>query len=101
MSFINSFNVYKTGRAPDSPVNADGSRGLAWRGEVSQDVFECASVNAAQALANFSNSVTRVRKGKKAGFPKFKSRRTRIPAFKLRSKSKPGQTAPIRVAGPR
>jgi len=82
-------NAWKTGRTVDSPVNPDGSRGLAWRGQVSADVFECASVNAAQALANFSSSVTGVRKGvrkgKKAGFPRFKSRRRTAPAFKLRS----------------
>ena len=100
VSFINELNAWKTGRSSDSPVSADGSRGLAWRSEVSCDVFECASVNAAQALANFSNSLTGVRKGKKAGFPRFKSRRRTAPAFKLRSKSKPGQTAPVRVAGP-
>ncbi len=101
VSFINEFNAWKTGRAPDSHLNDDGTRGLAWRGRVSQDVFECASVNAAQALANFSNSVTGVRKGKKAGFPRFKSRKKTIPAFKLRSKSRPGETAPVRVAGPK
>jgi putative transposase len=57
-------------------------------------------VDAAQALANFSNSVTGVRKGKKAGFAKFKSKHHSTPAFRLRSKSKPGRPAPIRVAGP-
>ena len=101
VSFINEMNAWKTGRSPASPVNLDGSRGLTWRSEVSADVFECASVNAAQALTNFSNSTIGVRKGKKAGFPHFKSRRRSVPAFKLRSKSKPGQRAPIRVAGPK
>jgi putative transposase len=101
VSLINEMNAWKTGRTFDSPVNPDGTRGLAWRGEVSADVFECASVNAAQALANFSNSINGVRKGKKAGFPHFKSRRRTAPAFKLRSKSKPGQMAPVRVAGPK
>jgi putative transposase len=101
VSFISEFNAWKTGRTPDSPVNPDGSRGLAWRGEVSQDVFECASVNAAQALANFANSVTGARAGKKVGFPRFKKRDRATPAFKLRSKSKPGETAPVRVAGPK
>ncbi len=43
VSFINEFNAWKTGRTADSPANDDGSRGLAWRAEVSQDVFECAS----------------------------------------------------------
>jgi putative transposase len=101
VSFINEMNAWKTGRSLDSPVSPDGSRGLAWRGQVSADVFECASVNAAQAMANFSNSLAGVRKGKRAGLPHFKSRRRTEPAFKLRSKSKPGQTAPIRVAGPK
>lgn len=101
VSFINEFNAWKTGRTLDSPINADGSRGLAWRSEVSADVFECASVNAAQALANFFNSVTGARAGKQVGFPKFKKRGKATPAFRLRSKSKPGETAPVRVAGPK
>src|SRR5689334_9107901 len=50
VSFINHVNAWKDGRAADAPVNDDGSRGLSWRGEVSADVFETASVNAAQAL---------------------------------------------------
>jgi putative transposase len=101
VAFINEFNAWKTGRLPSSPTNADGSRGLSWRGAVSQDVFECASVNAAQALANFSASRTAGREGKLSGFPKFKSRHASTPSFKLRSKSKPGTTAPVRVAGPK
>ena len=63
VSLINEMNAWKTGRTVDSPINPDGSRGLAWRGQVSADVFECASVNAAQALANFSSSLAGVRKG--------------------------------------
>jgi putative transposase len=105
VSFINEFNAWKTGRLPSSPtwVDEQGTeqRGLAWRGEVAQDVFECASVNAAQALANFSNSLSGVRKGKQAGFPAFKSRRTSIPSFKIRSKTRPGETARVRVTGPK
>jgi putative transposase len=56
---------------------------LAWRGEVSQDVFECASVDAAQALANFAASRTGKRKGKRVAFPRFKTqprRARRVPA---------------------
>jgi putative transposase len=105
VSFINAFNAWKTGRLPSSPVwvDTDGveQRGLAWRDQVAQDVFECASVNAAQALANFSNSVSGVRAGKKAGFPHCKCRHKSTPSFKIRSKSKPGQTAPVRVTGPK
>ena len=33
VSFINHINAWKDGRAVDAPVNADGTRGLAWRGE--------------------------------------------------------------------
>lgn len=101
VSFINEFNAWKNGQLASSPVNEDGTIGLAWRGEVGGDVFECASVNAAQALANFSNSISGVRKGKKAGFPKFKSRHRTTPSFRLRSKSKPGETAPLRVLSPK
>jgi putative transposase len=39
--------------------------------------------------------------GKTAGFPRFKSRHKSPPAFRLRSKSQPGQTSPVRAAGPR
>lgn len=60
-------------------------------------VGECGASN----FSNFSNSLAGARKGKKAGFPHFKSRRRTAPAFRLRSKSKPGQTAPIRVADPK
>ncbi len=72
VSFINHMNAWKDGRAPDAPVSVDAAgdevRGLAWRAEVSADVFECASVNAAQALANWSKSRTGERAGKAAGF---------------------------------
>jgi putative transposase len=105
VSFINHMNAWKDGRATDASVSLDAGgnqvRGLAWRSEVSTDVFECASVNAAQALANWSKSRKGARAGKAAGFPRFKSRHKSAPAFRLRSKSKPGQTSPVRAAGPR
>ena len=98
VSFINQLNAWKDGRAPDACVSLDGDgnevRGLAWRAEVSTDVFECASVNAAAALANWSKSRKGERAGKAAGFPRFKSRHKSSPAFRLRSKSKPGQASP-------
>ena len=65
---INEFNAWKNGQLPSSPSNDDGTAGLSWRGEVSADVFEVASVNAAQALANFSESRKGTRKGKR-GYP--------------------------------
>ncbi len=105
VSFINHMNAWKDGRAADARVSLDQDgndvRGLAWRGEVSTDVFECASVNAAAALANWSKSRKGERAGKAAGFPRFKSRHKTTPAFRLRSKSKPGQRSPVRATGPR
>lgn len=95
-SFINEFNSWKNGTASDSPVNGDGTRGLAWRDEISADVFECASVDAAQALANYTESVSGGRAGVKVGFPGFKAKHSDRPRFRLRSKSAPGETAPVR-----
>lgn len=100
-SFINEFNAWKNGQLGSSPVNDDGTVGLAWRGEVSSDVFECASVNAAQALANFSDARSGKRSGKAVGFPKFKSRHKSAPGFRLRNRSKVSASQQIRVAGPK
>jgi len=105
VSLINHMNAWKDGRATDANVSLDEDgnevRGLPWRGEVSTDVFECASVNAAVALANWSKSRQGQRAGKAAGFPRFTSRHKSPPAFRIRSKSKPGQTSPVRATGPR
>ena len=96
VSFINSFIAWKNGTAADSPVADDGARGLPWRTEVAADVFECASVDAAQALANYKASVLGARAGIKVGFPDFRAKHRDRPRFRLRSKSKPGETAPDR-----
>ena len=96
-SFINECNAWKNGLLDTSPINDDGTRGLAWRHSVPADVFECASVDAAQALSNFLNSVSGVRKGKRAGFVRFSAKHRSTPSFRLRSKCKPGKTAPVRV----
>jgi putative transposase len=101
VSLINHMNAWKDGRNPAAPVNPDGSRGLAWRGEVSADVFETASVNAAQALANWSSSRNGARAGKPARFPRFKSKHRTPPAFRLRAKYTEGSTCPVRPTGPR
>jgi putative transposase len=101
VSLINHMNAWKDGRDPAAVVNADGSRGLAWRGDVSADVFETASVNAAQALANCSSSRKGERAGKAAGFPRFKSRHRTRPAFRLRAKYREGAACPVRPTGPK
>jgi putative transposase len=104
VSFINHMNAWKDGRAPDAQVSIDEAgnevRGLPWRAEVSTDVFECASVNAAQALANWSKSRTGERAGRAAGFPRFKSRHKTAPAFRLRAKYTEGSTPAVRPMGP-
>ena len=100
VSFINEMNAWKDGRAPDARVTVldDGTvvRGLPWRGEVSTDVFETASVNAAQALKNWSDSRKGTRAGKTGGFPRFKSRHRTTPKFRIRSKYKEGATPSVR-----
>jgi len=105
VSFINEMNAWKDGRAPDARVSVDDAgnevRGLPWRDEVSADVFECASVSAAQALANWSKSRTGERAGRPAGFPRFKSRHKTAPAFRLRAKYAEGRPSPVRPTGPR
>lgn len=95
-SRINEFNAWKNGRHPLSPTNENDSRGLSWRAEVPADVFECASVDAARALGNYSSSANGARAGVRVGFPRFKARGKTAPSFRLRSKSKPGATAPVR-----
>jgi putative transposase len=95
-SRINEFNAWKNGRHALSPVNGDRTRGLAWRTEVPADVFECASVDAGRALGNYSSSAKGARAGIRVGFPRFKARGKTAPSFRLRSKSKPGATAPVR-----
>ena len=105
VSLINHINAWKDGRAPDAPVTVTEAgtvvRGLPWRAEVSADVFECASVHAAAALANWSSSRTGDRAGKPMGFPRFKSRHKTAAGFRLRAKYAEGQLASVRPAGPR
>ena len=105
VSFINEMNQWKDGRALDAPVEVldDGTvvRGLSWRGEVSTDVFETASVNAAQALKNWIDSRKGARAGKASGFPRFKSRHRTTPTFRLRAKYREGSAPAVRPTAPR
>ena len=105
VSFINEMNAWKDGRAPDARVEIqdDGAivRGLPWRSEVSSDVFETASVNAAQALKNWADSRKGARAGKAAGFPRFKSRHRTTPKFRIRAKYKEGATPSVRPSSAR
>ena len=103
-SFINEFNAWKKGVSDDSPINADGSRGLSWRHELPGDVFECASVDAARALENFSSSKNGKRRGPSVGFPRFQVKGKVMPSFRLRNRMTPDQapsTHQIRFSDPR
>jgi putative transposase len=90
-SFINEFNAWKNGQSDDSPMNEGGSYGLAWRHELPNDVFECASVDAARALENFSASRRGVRAGTPVGFPRFQAKGKVTPSFRLRNRATPGR----------
>jgi putative transposase len=100
-SLINEVNAWKNGELEYSPLNEDGLRGLSWRGEVSTDVFETASVDAAQALANWSNSKKGSRQGPRVGFPRFRAKHRTTPSFRLRNRAPEGTTQSIRVTGPK
>jgi putative transposase len=102
-SFINEFNAWKNGEANDSPVNEDGSCGLDWRHELPGDVFECASVDAARALENFSASRRGKRTGAPVGFPRFQAKGKVTPSFRLRNRATPGRapsSQPVRFTDP-
>ncbi len=102
-SFINEFNAWKNGESVDSPVNEDGSRGLVWRHELPGDVFECASVDAARALENFSASRRAKRSGTPVGFPRFQAKGKVTPSFRLRNRATSGtapSSQPIRFSDP-
>ena len=102
-SFINEFNAWKNGKTDDSPHNEDGTQGLQWRHELPGDVFECASVDAARALENFSVSRRGERCGTPVGFPRFQAKGKVRPSFRLRNRATPGQaptSQPVRFSDP-
>src|ERR1700677_5115665 len=90
-SFINEFNAWKNGETDDSPVNEDGSCGLAWRHELPGDVFECASVDAARALENFAAARRGERGGAAVGFPRYQAKGKVTPSFRLPSRATRGR----------
>ncbi len=100
VSFVNEMNAWKNGQLDSSPVNDDGTRGLVWRHEVPSDVFECASVDAARALKNWSDSKKGARRGTPVGFPRFAAKGRTTPSFRLRNRAKPGETPSIRFTDP-
>jgi putative transposase len=92
---INAFNAWK--RSEDAGrifvVTVDGLitkrvTGLAWRGEVSAQVFEEAAVDFGRALAAYRGSRNRTRKGPPIGFPRRKRRGRCRDSFRLRNRTR-------------
>lgn len=101
---INTFNAWKKTEAAGRvfTVDADGAvevvvTGLAWLGEVCQQVFEEAAVDLGKGLKSWSDSRFGKRKGKPIGFPRFKKKTGTAPSFRLRNKHPKGKPAAIRV----
>lgn len=75
---INAFNAWKKTEAAGRiwAVGRDGvielaATGLAWRGEVCQQVFEEAAVDCGHALTAWADSRSGRRNGRRVGFPRF------------------------------
>ncbi len=101
---INTFNAWK--KTDDAgrmfTVDTDGVAevavtGLAWRGQVCQQVFEEAAVDLGRGLKAWSDSRCGKRKGKRVGFPRFKKKTGDTRSFRLRNKHPKGKPAAIRI----
>jgi putative transposase len=71
--------------------------GLAWRGQVCQQVFEEAAVDLGKGLKAWSDSRSGKRKGKRVGFPRLKKKTGVVPSFRLRTKHPKDRPPTIRV----
>jgi putative transposase len=102
---INAFNAWKTTQQAGRvfAVDAHGGAavvviGLAWRGQVCQQVFEEAAVDLGKGLKAWSDSRSGQRTGKRVGFPKFKKKRGVVASFRLRNKRSKGRPPAVRVS---
>jgi putative transposase len=101
---INAFNAWK--RSEDAGrvfvVTPDGTAtrqvtGLAWRGEVSAQVFEEAAVDLGRTLAAYGTSRNSNHKGRPVGFPRRKRKGRCRDSFRLRNKQGRSGSFCIRV----
>jgi putative transposase len=101
---INAFNAWK--KTEDAGrvfvVAADGTStkrvtGLAWRHEVSAQVFEEAAVDLGRTLAAYSQSRSGSRKGRQVGFPRRKRKGRCRDSFRLRNNKGKGSNSRIRI----
>ena len=96
---INAYNGWKrseaAGRmfvaAPDGTITKQVT-GLAWRHEVSAQVFEEAAVDLSRALSAYSHAKAGARKGRQVGFPRRKRKGRCRDGFRLRNKQGKGDT---------
>jgi len=100
--FINAFNAWKRSEHAGRRFVVDGAgdaelevTGLAWRTEVSAQVFEEAAVDLGKALRAWTDSRAGKRAGRKVGHPRFKKKADRG-SFRMRNKTAKGR-ASIRV----
>jgi putative transposase len=96
---INAFNEWKRSAAAGRMLVVDPTgatqvvaTGLAWRSEVSQQVFEEAAVDLGRGLAAFTASRRGERPGPRVGFPRFKRKTAAVASF--RSGTRPAAGAP-------
>jgi putative transposase len=102
---INTFNAWKKTEDAGRVFAVDSERtvdtvvtGLAWRGEVCQQVFEEAAADLGKGLGAWSDFRSGKRKSKRVGFPRFKKKTGDIPSFRLRNKHRKGGKPPaIRI----
>jgi putative transposase len=101
---INAFNAWKrsesAGRvfvaAPDGTITKQVT-GLGWRHEVSAQVFEEAAVDLGRALFSYGQIKNGGRKGRRAGFPRWKRKGRCRDSFRLRNQHGKGGAFSIRV----
>jgi putative transposase len=100
---INAFNAWKCSEGAGRVFVAahDGTitkqvTGLRWRHEVSAQVFEEAAVDLGRALSLYAQAKSGNRKGRRAGFPKWKRKGRCRDSFRLRNK-RGGGISSIRV----
>jgi putative transposase len=101
---INAFNAWKLSEAAGHiyVATSDGvitkqATGLAWRREVSAQVFEEAAVDLGRALAAYQQARNSNRTGRKVGFPRRKRKGHCRDSFRLRNKLGKTGTVVIRV----
>jgi putative transposase len=101
---INAYNAWKSSEAAGRVfvVTRDGAAtkkitGLAWRQDVSAQVFEEAAVDLGRALGAYGRAKAGKTKGQRVGFPRCKRKGRCRDSFRLRNKQNRSGTSVIRI----